>query len=151
MAAIGSGAAGACTLANTLFIQPQTTFSVQWSALMIFMVLVGGLGTFEGPILGAILLFVVQDLFADYGAWYLIGLGAVAILFALFLPRGIWGAIERRFGLQLMPVGYRLREVKPSAAAPVNSAPGLVPAIRRRIGFRGRGGAGPGASPGSDS
>jgi branched-chain amino acid transport system permease protein len=109
VAAVGSGAAGALTLANTLFIQPQSTFSVQWTSFMIFMVLVGGLGTFEGPILGAVVLFFLQDLFADYGAWYLIGLGSVAILFALFLPRGIWGSIEQRFDLQLMPVGYRLR------------------------------------------
>jgi branched-chain amino acid transport system permease protein len=148
LAAVGSGAAGACTLANTLFIQPQTTFSVQWSALMIFMVLVGGIGTFEGPILGAILLFVVQDLFADYGAWYLIGLGAVAILFALFLPGGIWGTIERRFGLQLMPVGYRLRGMKISGSATGDTPPGLVRAIRRHVGFRGKGSSRPGASAG---
>ena len=75
-------------LANTLFIQPQSIFGVQWSAYMIFMVLVGGLGTFEGPILGALLFFVVQNQFADAGAWYLIGLGTVAIAFALFLPEG---------------------------------------------------------------
>jgi branched-chain amino acid transport system permease protein len=42
------------------FIEPTSIFSVDYSALMIFMVLVGGLGTFEGPIVGAIILFVVQ-------------------------------------------------------------------------------------------
>jgi branched-chain amino acid transport system permease protein len=109
LAALGSGAAGAMTLANTLFIAPSATFSIQWSAFMVFMVLVGGLGTFEGPILGAIILFFIRDTFAAQGAWYLIGLGLVAILFALFLPAGIWGTVEKRFGLQLMPVGYRIR------------------------------------------
>src|SRR6185295_12059881 len=53
LAALGSGAAGALTLANTLFIQPRSIFGVQWTAYMIFMVLVGGLGTFEGPLMGA--------------------------------------------------------------------------------------------------
>jgi branched-chain amino acid transport system permease protein len=53
----GCGAAGALTLANTLFIQPPSIFGVQWSAYLIFMVLVGGLSTFEGPIIGAILFF----------------------------------------------------------------------------------------------
>ena len=56
------------TLANTLFIQPQSIFGVQYTAFMIFMVLVGGLGSFEGPILGALVFFVAQNQFADLGA-----------------------------------------------------------------------------------
>jgi branched-chain amino acid transport system permease protein len=111
VAGLGCGAAGAMTLANTLFIEPTSIFGVDWTAYMIFMVLVGGLGTFEGPIVGAIVLFVIQNEFADNGAWYLVGLGAAAIGFALLLPRGIWGTLEERFGLRIMPVGYRLREL----------------------------------------
>lgn len=42
------------------------------------------------------------------GAHYLIGLGLVCVLFARLLPHGIWGEFERRFGVQLLPVGYRL-------------------------------------------
>jgi hypothetical protein len=34
---------------------------------------------------------------------------SAAIFFALLLPRGLWGTVEERFGLQLLPVGYRLR------------------------------------------
>jgi len=109
LAGFGCGAAGALTLANTLFIQPQSIFGVQWSAYMIFMVLVGGLGTFEGPILGAVIFFAIQYQFADFGAWYLIGLGLVAVAFALFLPRGVWNLIGTRHQLRLLPVGYHLR------------------------------------------
>jgi branched-chain amino acid transport system permease protein len=108
LAGFGCGAAGVLIVANTLFIDPGSIFSVQWSAYMIFMVLVGGLGTFEGPILGAILLFAIQTIFTQGGPWYLVGLGATAALFALALPRGIWGTIEKRLGLQLLPVGYRV-------------------------------------------
>jgi branched-chain amino acid transport system permease protein len=108
LAGFGCGAAGVLVVANTLFIEPGSVFSVQWSAYMIFMVLVGGLGTFEGPILGAILLFAIQTIFTQGGPWYLVGLGATAALFALVLPRGLWGAIEERFGLRLLPVGYRV-------------------------------------------
>ncbi|MBV9273984.1 MAG: branched-chain amino acid ABC transporter permease [Verrucomicrobia bacterium] len=108
LAGFGCGAAGALTLANTLFIQPKSIFGVQWSAYLIFMVLVGGLGTFEGPIIGAILFFVIQYEFADLGAWYLIGLGLIAIAFALFLPRGLWGLINNRLHIRLLPVGYHL-------------------------------------------
>ncbi|WP_173081215.1 branched-chain amino acid ABC transporter permease [Phytohabitans rumicis] len=108
LAGFGCGAAGALTLANTLFIQPQSIFGVQWSAYMIFMVLVGGLGTFEGPIVGALLFFAIQYQFADLGAWYLIGLGLVAVGFALFLPRGVWSLAGGRLGGSLLPVGYHL-------------------------------------------
>jgi branched-chain amino acid transport system permease protein len=108
LAGFGCGAAGVLVVANTLFIEPGSVFSVQWSAYMIFMVLVGGLGTFEGPILGAILLFAIQTTFTQGGPWYLVGLGATAALFALVLPRGLWGAIEDRLGLRLLPVGYQV-------------------------------------------
>ena len=40
---------------------------------MIFMVLVGGLGTFEGPILGAIILFLIQNHWGSSGVWYFVG------------------------------------------------------------------------------
>ena len=113
LAGFGCGAAGALTLANTLFIQPQSIFGVQWSAYMIFMVLVGGIGTFEGPIIGAILFFAVQYFFADQGAWYLIGLGLTAVAFALFLPRGLWSLLTDRLHVQLLPVGYHLRRDAP--------------------------------------
>ena len=108
LAGFGCGGAGALILANTLFIQPNSIFGVQYTAYMIFMVLVGGLGTFEGPIIGAIVFFVIQYNFADQGAWYLIGLGVVAMGFALFLPRGLWSVLTDRLHFQLLPVGYRL-------------------------------------------
>jgi branched-chain amino acid transport system permease protein len=108
IAATGCAAAGAITLATLISFQPKTYFSVQWTAYMLFMTLVGGIGTFEGPILGAILFFIVETVFGGSGVWYLVGLGAAAVLFSLFVPRGSWGTIEDRFGLQIMPVGYRL-------------------------------------------
>jgi branched-chain amino acid transport system permease protein len=76
---------------------------------MIFMVLVGGLGTFEGPIIGGVIFFLIEYLFGQTGVWYLVGLGAAAIVFALFLPRGLWGSVEDKFGIRLLPVGYTLR------------------------------------------
>jgi branched-chain amino acid transport system permease protein len=112
LAGLGCGAAGVLVVANTLFIEPGSIFSVQWSAYMIFMVLVGGLGTFEGPIVGALLLFAIQTTFTQGGPWYLVGLGATAAVFALVLPRGLWGTVEERLGLRLLPVGYRVVEAK---------------------------------------
>jgi len=109
LAAVGAGMAGALWLATSISFQPKTYFSVQWTAYMIFMVLVGGLGTFEGAILGAVIFFAIEAWFGAAGVWYLVGLGATALAFALFLPRGIWGLLEGRFGWRLLPVGYRLK------------------------------------------
>lgn len=108
LAAFGGAMAGALWLATAITFQPKAYFSVQWTAYMIFMVLVGGIGTFEGAILGAVIFFLIEMWFGATGVWYLIGLGAVAVFFALFVPRGIWGAFEARFPLRLLPVGYRL-------------------------------------------
>jgi branched-chain amino acid transport system permease protein len=109
LASAGCGAAGALTVANILFVQPTSIFSVNYSADMIFMVLVGGIGTFEGPIVGALILYFIQQQFGNDGTWYLIGLGATAIVFAVLFPRGLWGMLQDRTGWQFLPVGYRVR------------------------------------------
>ena len=115
LAAFGVAMAGALWLATALTFQPKAYFSVQWTAYMIFMVLVGGIGTFEGAIIGAVIFFLIETWFGAMGVWYLVGLGATALVFALALPRGIWGAIERHTGLRLLPVGYRLEIKLPGA------------------------------------
>ncbi|HVZ15324.1 MAG TPA: branched-chain amino acid ABC transporter permease, partial [Bauldia sp.] len=90
LAAVGAGLAGTLWLATAITFQPKTFFGPQWTAYMIFMVLVGGIGTFEGAILGAVIFFLIETWFGAAGVWYLVGLGAIAVLFALLLPRGLW-------------------------------------------------------------
>jgi branched-chain amino acid transport system permease protein len=103
VAALGCALSGCIWLASAITFQPRTNFGVQWTVFMLFMVLVGGLRSFEGPILGAVLFFALQELFGDFGVWYLAGLGAVAVAFALFLPDGIWGSVRRVTSVDLMP------------------------------------------------
>jgi branched-chain amino acid transport system permease protein len=91
LAAVGAGMAGALWLATAITFQPKTFFGVQWTAYMIFMVLVGGIGTFEGAILGAVIFFLLETWVGATGVCYLVGIGAVAVLFSLLLPRGLWG------------------------------------------------------------
>lgn len=108
VAALGCGAAGALLAVSQLQVQPGSVFSIQWAAEMIFVSMIGGMGTLEGPILGTILFFVLQQNLAQQGAWYLIIFGAVAVLVALWTPKGLWGALRQRTGFELFPVGYRL-------------------------------------------
>ena len=108
LAAFGAALAGALWLSTAVSFQPKAYFGVHWTAYMIFMVLVGGIGTFEGAIIGAIIFFLIETWFGDTGVWYLIGLGGAALIFALFFPKGIWGFVEKRFGWRFMPVGYQV-------------------------------------------
>lgn len=105
--AFGTGMTGAVIYLNLLRATPEAAFSLQWSALMIFSVVIGGLGTIEGPIVGAIIYFGLQQLLADYGTWYLILIGALAAGVVVFARRGVWGLLARR-GVDLFPVRRRL-------------------------------------------
>jgi len=109
ISAAGCGAAGAVIALASLRVQPESVFSVQWSAFMIFIVVIGGVGTIEGPILGAVVFFVLQEWLASYGPLYLIILGAVAVVLTVAAPRGLWGLLSRGGRVQLFAVGYRLR------------------------------------------
>jgi branched-chain amino acid transport system permease protein len=76
---------------------------------MIFIVVIGGIGTIEGPIVGTIIFFTLEKELADYGVWYLIILGSVAVVVAVWVRGGICGVVRRRFGLELFPVQRRVR------------------------------------------
>ncbi len=100
---------GALIFLQKLRISPDAAFSVNdWTAVVIFIVVIGGIGTIEGPIIGTLVYFVLRWYLADYGTTYYIILGALAIVMMLFAPQGIWGLVGKRFGLSLFPVGYRV-------------------------------------------
>lgn len=109
VAAIGCALAGTVWLATAITFQPRTNFGIQWTVFMLFMVLVGGLRTFEGPIVGAVIFFLLQELFGDFGVWYLAGLGLVAVGFALALPEGLVGTFVKRTGIRPFATGKLLR------------------------------------------
>jgi len=108
IAAVGCSLAGTVTYLNLLRVQPDAAFSVNWTAFMIFIVVIGGIGSIEGPIIGTVVFFALQQTLADYGTWYLVLLGLVAIAVTLRARRGLWGALSDRFGWELFPVQRRL-------------------------------------------
>jgi branched-chain amino acid transport system permease protein len=109
VAGAGCGAAGGVLAISQLQVQPAAVFSVQWTAVMAFATIIGGLGTIEGPIVGTVVYMVLQQTLASYNAWYLIILGLVAIFVALFARRGLWGLVDARINVRLFPVGFWLR------------------------------------------
>lgn len=101
---------GALIFLQKLRISPDAAFSVNdWTAFVIFIVVIGGVGTIEGPIIGTLLFFALRETLADLGTTYLIVLGVVAIVVMLKAPKGVWGLIRARFDLQLFPLGYRVQ------------------------------------------
>ena len=113
VAAGGAGAVGALIALQTLYVEPTSIFSIQYSVYMLFMVLIGGMGTIEGPILGALVLFALQETLSAYGAWYLVIVGGLAVAATLAASRGLWGFASERFGWSLLPVGYCVRQPPP--------------------------------------
>lgn len=103
-----TGAAGAVLAVQTLNVIPTSVYSVNYAVFMIFMVVIGGLGSIEGPIIGAVIFWALEQSLKDYGSLYLIGLGLLAIVMVLFAPGGIWGLISGKRRINLFPIGYRL-------------------------------------------
>ena len=95
-----AAACGAVIHLNLVRLQPDAAYRVDWSAYMIFIVVIGGIGTIEGPIIGTIVFFALQQKLSQYGAWYLIILGSVAVFAAVFVRGGIWGTVAGRFDVR---------------------------------------------------
>ncbi len=104
-----TGLIGGLIFLQKLRISPEAGFSINdWTVVVIFMVVIGGIGTLEGPFIGMLVFIVLRELLADYGTYYLILLGLIAIAVMLKAPSGIWGWVVQRYDVQLFPVGRRL-------------------------------------------
>lgn len=109
LASLGTGLTGALIYMQKARISPDAAFSVtDWTAYVIFIVVIGGIGTIEGPIVGVLVFYALQTLFAQYGSWYLLMLGLIGIGVMLFAPRGLWGTFSSRTGIEFFPIRRRL-------------------------------------------
>jgi branched-chain amino acid transport system permease protein len=108
-AAVVTGMVGALIFLQKARVSPDAAFSlIDWTAYVIFIVVIGGIGTLEGPIIGVAIFYLLQFYLASLGSWYLIILGGLAILLMLFAPIGVWGVIARAFDISLFPLRRRL-------------------------------------------
>jgi branched-chain amino acid transport system permease protein len=103
--AFGTAMVGALIFLQKLRISPDAAFSVNdWTAFVIFITVIGGIGRVEGPIIGTIVFFLLRQTMADLGTLYLLMLGVVAIVVMLWAPKGLWGLIVERFGWEVFPL-----------------------------------------------
>jgi branched-chain amino acid transport system permease protein len=102
------GLAGALITLQKLRIAPAASFSIiDWTVYIIFIVVIGGVGSFEGPIIGTFVFFLIREYLQSWGVWHFIVLGAVSIAMVLIEPRGIWGLLRRFVPGDLIPVSHK--------------------------------------------
>jgi len=103
--ALATAMLGALIFLQKLRISPDAAFSINdWTAFVIFITVIGGVGRIEGPIVGTLVFFALRQTLADLGTIYLMMLGLVAIVIMLAAPKGVWGIVVERFGWQLFPL-----------------------------------------------
>lgn len=102
--AAATGLVGSVIFLQKLRVSPDAGFSLNdWTAIVIFIVVIGGIGRIEGAIVGTLVYFLLRELLVDYGAIYMIVLGFVGILVMTFSKGGIWGFVESRLSWSLLP------------------------------------------------
>ena len=97
MCACLTGLAGAVAYMNTLQVSPDASFGLSWTAMAIFISVLGGIGRIEGPVIGTVIFFLLRESSADYGVWYFVALGVIAIVTMVLSPQGAWGLVQRRW------------------------------------------------------
>ena len=93
---------------NMVFIQPYKAFGIDWTVALVFIVIIGGIGTIEGPIIGAVIYVLLQQYLSDYASVSMLALGVVAIIIMLIVPKGMMGTIQEKLGFEILsPRRYR--------------------------------------------
>jgi branched-chain amino acid transport system permease protein len=107
----GCAIAGAAYFMGGMFVTPDSAFDINWAVMMMFATLIGGVGSLEGPVIGVAVWFALRETLTTWlhlpGGWYLMAMGAVAMVASLVAPRGLWGILQRRFGWEGLAVCRR--------------------------------------------
>jgi branched-chain amino acid transport system permease protein len=89
-----AGLAGALLANQNSDVNPNLLYWTQSGSLMI-MVILGGVGTLYGGLLGAVALLVLEEVFSAYTIHWQLGVGAILLAIVLFAPRGLAGLLAR--------------------------------------------------------
>jgi branched-chain amino acid transport system permease protein len=100
LSAIGPGIVGALAAREQGYIEPLSVFPLATTITMIVMTLFGGKGTVWGPVLGAAVLFVAQEMvWARYPYIHPLLFGAIIVGVVLAMPRGVLGVLQTKYRL----------------------------------------------------
>ncbi len=85
-----------------IFIQPYKAFAIDWTVILVFIVIIGGIGTIEGPIVGTLIYILLSQFLAEYGHVSMLILGLIAITIILVAPKGIMGTLQEKTGFEIL-------------------------------------------------
>lgn len=104
IAGLFTALAGGMYFLNNITIYPTSGFSNSWTVAVVFITIIGGIGTMAGPIVGTLVYILLDEILVKMlpGEWTNIVLGAIAILVILFLPDGILGTLQKKFNFEIL-------------------------------------------------
>lgn len=90
-----------CGLAGALYAIHLSSVAIEtlyysMSGMVVMLCLLGGMGTYFGPFIGALAFLLVEDILTLYTESWQLYVGAIFVLFVLFFPKGIWGTLLAR-------------------------------------------------------
>jgi branched-chain amino acid transport system permease protein len=91
ISSIFAGVAGALFGHFTQYLHPNS-FTFQTSFFVIIMIVIGGLGSIEGAVLGAVVFTVALEMFRGFGAFRLVNFSVLLVLIMIYRPQGILGS-----------------------------------------------------------
>jgi len=102
IAAFVTGVAAAIMYTFQIFIQPYKAFAIDWTVKLVFIVIIGGIGTIEGPIIGSLIYVLLSQTLSEYISVSLLILGVIAIIVILTAPLGIMGSLQKKLGFEIL-------------------------------------------------
>jgi branched-chain amino acid transport system permease protein len=90
-----AGMTGVFFAAKMAFISPES-FTFFESVMILCMVVLGGMGSIPGIILGALLLITLPEIFRDFQDYRMLAFGAALVLMMIFRPQGLLGTVKNK-------------------------------------------------------
>lgn len=97
-----TGVAAGILYTFQVFIKPVDAFAINWTVKLVFIVIIGGIGTIEGPILGSLIFVFLSQSLAEYLSVGMLILGVIAIVVILVAPKGIMGSLQEKLGFEIL-------------------------------------------------
>jgi len=85
-----------------VFVRPNSAFAIGWMVKLIFIVIIGGIGTMEGPIVGSLIFVFLTQWLSEYYSTSMVILGVIAITVMLAAPKGIVGTLQEKYGFEIL-------------------------------------------------
>jgi branched-chain amino acid transport system permease protein len=97
-----TGMGGSIAYLNKMSVYPNGAFSIDWTIAIVFAVIIGGIGTTIGPIVGALIYVVLFNFLSQFAGYSNIILGVIAIIVILLMPKGIIGTLQNKLHFEIL-------------------------------------------------